>query len=154
MTPVTRPVLPCSSPWLVDLPAVAAISRRAMRSDTLPSPLNVPQEMLAVLFWRHGERAKEVFARGVFWLLSGPLAIAFTALLWVASLPRTLAWAFRVARLSGPSMLVPALLGISFSLGLAPLITGWLWIEGVTGIWYQGHGAIEVGDRGLIQRTN
>lgn len=115
-----------------------------MRSDSLPSPLNVPQELLSALCWRHKERVKEVVARGVFWLLLGPLAIVGTAVLWAVSLPRTLAWAVRVGRSTGPSMLVPALLGISFSLGLAPLITGWLWLRGVVGVWQQGRGAIEV----------
>lgn len=120
-------------------------SRRAMRSDSLPSPLNVPQELLGAVFWRHRERAKEVFARGVFWMLSGSLAVVGTAMLWTVSLPRTLAWAIRASRSGGTSMFVPALLGISFSLGLAPAITGWLWIQGISGVWYQGHGAIEVG---------
>lgn len=115
-----------------------------MRLDSLPSPLNVPQELISYIFWRHRERAKELVARGVFWLVSGPIAIAATAVLWSVSLPLTLAWAGRVVRSSGSMMLIPALLGISFNLGVAPIATAWLWLRGVAGIWHQGHGTMEV----------
>lgn len=115
-----------------------------MRLDSLPSPLNVPQELMSYVLWRHKERAKEVFARAVFWLVSGPIAIAATALLWAVSLPLTLAWAGRVLRSNRSQMLVPALLGVSFNLGVAPLATTWLWLRGVAGIWQQGHGTMEV----------
>ncbi len=119
--------------------------RRAMRLDSLPSPLNVPQELISHLCWRHKERAKELFARAVFWLVSGPIAIFATAVLWALSVPLTLAWAGRVLRSSGSTMLVPALLGICFNLGLAPLATAWLWLGGISGIWQQGQGTTEVG---------
>lgn len=119
-----------------------------MRSDSLPSPLNVPQELMCHLFWRNKERTKEVFARAVFWLISGPIAIATTAVLWAASLPLTLAWGYRVIRSNGAPMLVPALLGIGFNLGLAPMVTAWMWIEGVVGVWRQTNGSIEVRERG------
>ena len=115
-----------------------------MRLDALPSPLNVPQELISTIFWRHRERSKELFARGVFWLISGPIAIAATAILWAVSLPLTLAWAGRVLRSNGTSMLLPSVLGISFNLGVAPMVATWLWLRGVVGIWRQGHGAVEV----------
>lgn len=115
-----------------------------MRSDALPSPLNVPQELLGAMCWCHKERVKEIFARATFWLLSGSTTIVVTAVLWAASLPRSLAWAARSVRLNGPSMLVPGLLGISFSLGLASAITACLWLQGIVGIWHQERGAIEV----------
>ncbi|CAM9180402.1 unnamed protein product [Ectocarpus fasciculatus] len=127
--------------------------RRAMRLDSLPSPLNVPQELMSYVLWRHKERAKEVFARAVFWLVSGPIAIAATALLWAVSLPLTLAWAGRVLRSNRSQMLVPALLGVSFNLGVAPLATTWLWLRGVAGIWQQGHGTMEMSDRNEIEAS-
>lgn len=118
--------------------------RQAMRSDSLPSPLNIPQELVSHLFWRNTERAKELFARGMFWLITGPVAIAATAVLWAMSLPLTLAWTVRVLRSYGPSMIVPSILGISFNLGIAPLMTALLWLYGVAGIWRQGDGVTEV----------
>lgn len=136
-----------TNPWLCRSPppALRCLCRRAMRLDSLPSPLNVPQELVSYLFWRHKERAKELFARAVFWLVSGPIAISATAILWALSVPLTLAWTARVVRSSGSTMLVPALLGICFNLGLAPLLTAWLWLGGVAGVWQQGHGTTEVG---------
>ncbi|CAM9561668.1 unnamed protein product, partial [Scytosiphon promiscuus] len=125
--------------------------RRAMRLDSLPSPLNVPQELISYVFWRHRERAKELVARGVFWLVSGPIAIAATAVLWAVSLPLTLTWAGRVVRSSGSMMLIPALLGISFNLGVAPLATAWLWLRGIAGIWHEGHETMETSDRNEIE---
>lgn len=116
-----------------------------MRLDSLPAPLNVPQELISYLFWRRKEKARELFARAVFWLVSGPIAISATAVLWTLSIPLTLAWAARVLRSSGSMMLVPALLGICFNLGLAPLVTAWLWLRGVAGVWQQGYGTMEVG---------
>ncbi|CAM9347034.1 unnamed protein product [Ectocarpus sp. 4 AP-2014] len=127
--------------------------RRAMRLDSLPSPLNVPQELISCVLWRHKERAKEVFARAVFWLVSGPIAIAATGVLWAVSLPLTLAWAGRVLRSNGSPMLVPALLGVSFNVGVAPVATTWLWLRGVAGIWQQGHGTMEMSDRNEIEAS-
>lgn len=115
-----------------------------MRSDSLPSPLNIPQEFVSHLFWWNTERAKEIFARGMFWLITGPVAIAATAVLWAMSLPLTLVWMVRVIRSYGPSMIVPSILGISFNLGIAPVITALLWLLGVAGIWRQGDGVTEV----------
>ncbi|CAM9198081.1 unnamed protein product [Ectocarpus sp. 12 AP-2014] len=127
--------------------------RRAMRLDSLPSPLNVPQELISCVLWRHKERAKEVFARAVFWLVSGPITIAATGVLWAVSLPLTLAWAGRVLRSNGSPMLVPALLGVSFNVGVAPVATTWLWLRGVAGIWQQGHGTMEMSDRNEIEAS-
>ncbi|CAM9988403.1 unnamed protein product, partial [Ectocarpus sp. 13 AM-2016] len=124
-----------------------------MRLDSLPSPLNVPQELISCVLWRHKERAKEVFARAVFWLVSGPIAIAATGVLWAVSLPLTLAWAGRVLRSNGSPMLVPALLGVSFNVGVAPVATTWLWLRGMAGIWQQGHGTMEMSDRNEIEAS-
>ncbi|CAN0412690.1 unnamed protein product, partial [Ectocarpus sp. 12 AP-2014] len=50
-------------------------------------------------------------------------------------------------------MLVPALLGVSFNVGVAPVATTWLWLRGVAGIWQQGHGTMEMSDRNEIEAS-